>query len=225
MTVGVTFVSGTFVLSDTMVKAFDELYDGLTAGTDVVVKSEAAFDADVATTGGQVRPLDQGLVRRVQEVPGVAVAEGAVSGFALVIDRHGEPVQPGGAPTIGTSLTEDRRLAGAATFRAGRTPSGPHELALDARTARSAGYALGDTVDVVLQDGRRSLQRWSASSASATPTACWGPPSPGSTCPRLSGRSTRWGSSTRSTCWPRRAPGRRRCVTGSPRCCRTACRR
>ena len=157
VTVGVTFVSGTFVLSDTMVKAFGELYDGLTAGTDVVVKSEAAFDADVATTGGQVRPLDQGLVRRVQEVPGVAVAEGAVSGFALVIDRHGDPVQPGGAPTIGTSLTEDRRLAGAVTFRAGRTPSGPHELALDARTARTAHYALGDTVDVVLQDGRRSF--------------------------------------------------------------------
>ena len=31
VTVGVTFVSGTFVLSDTMVKAFDELYTGLTS--------------------------------------------------------------------------------------------------------------------------------------------------------------------------------------------------
>jgi putative ABC transport system permease protein len=57
VTVGVTFVSGTFVLSDTMVKAFDELYDGLTDGTDVVVKSEAAYDADITATGGQVRPL------------------------------------------------------------------------------------------------------------------------------------------------------------------------
>ena len=155
VTVGVTFVSGTFVLSDTMVKAFDELYTGLTSGTDVVVKSEAAYEADIASTGGQVRPLDQSIVAKVRQVPGVAVAEGSVFGFALVLDKHGVPIQPGGAPTIGTSVTVDRRLAGAATFREGRTPSGPREMALDARTARKAGYALGDTVDVVLQDGRR----------------------------------------------------------------------
>ena len=39
VTVGVAFVSGTFVLSDTMVRAFDELYQGLTSGTDVVVRA------------------------------------------------------------------------------------------------------------------------------------------------------------------------------------------
>src|SRR5512133_592215 len=89
VTVGVTFVSGTFVLSDTMVKAFDELYSGLTSGTDVVVKSEPAFGADVATTGGQVRPLDERMVTTVRRVPGVAVAEGSVSGFALVLDSTG----------------------------------------------------------------------------------------------------------------------------------------
>ena len=157
VTVGVTFVSGTFVLSDTMVKAFDELYTGLTAGTDVVVKSKAAYDADIATTGGQVRPLDEDIVATVGDVPGVEVAEGSVFGFALVLDKNGEPIQPGGAPTFGTSLTEDRGLAGAARFREGRTPSGSKEIALDARTAKKAGYELGDTVEVVLQDGRRAF--------------------------------------------------------------------
>jgi len=158
VTVGVTFVSGTFVLSDTMVKAFGELYSGLTSGTDVVVKSRAAYEADIATTGGQVRPLDESLVAKVREVPGVAVAEGSVFGFALVLDEDGEAIQPGGAPTIGTSLTDDHRLAGAATFREGRTPTGIHEMALDARTAKQAGYAIGDSVDVVLGDGRRSFR-------------------------------------------------------------------
>ena len=157
VTVGVTFVSGTFVLSDTMVKAFDELYVGLTSGTDVVVKSEAAYDADIATTGGQVRPLDDDIVDTVRSVPGVSVAEGSVFGFALVLDKDGDPMQPGGAPTIGTSLPEDRRLSGAATFREGRTPSGSHEMALDARTANQAGYELGDRVDVVVLDGKRTF--------------------------------------------------------------------
>ncbi|MDP3890389.1 ABC transporter permease, partial [Nocardioides sp.] len=157
VTVGVTFVSGTYVLSDTMVKAFGELYSGLTSGTDVVVRSEAAYGADAATTGGQVRPIDETVVATVGEVPGVAVAEGSVFGFALVLDEDGEPIQPGGAPTLGTSLTEDLRLAGAATFREGDPPSGPEEMALDARTVEQAGYELGDQVDVVFRDGRRTF--------------------------------------------------------------------
>ena len=39
----------------------------------------------------------------------------------------------------------------------GRAPSGPHEMALDARTVRAAGYQLGDRVGVVLRDGRRTF--------------------------------------------------------------------
>lgn len=158
VTVGVTFVSGTFVLSDTMVKAFDELYTGLTSGTDVVVKSEAAYEADIATTGGQVRPLDEDVVDAVRRVPGVEVAEGSVFGFALILDKDGDPIQPGGAPTFGTSLAQDRRLSGAAGLREGRTPSGVHEMAMDARTANKAGFEVGDVVDVVLQDGRRTFR-------------------------------------------------------------------
>src|SRR6188508_3391265 len=95
VTVGVAFVSGTYVLSDTMVKAFDELYGGLTAGTDVVVRAESPFDADIATTGGQLRPLDEGVVDTVGAVPGVAAAEGSVAGFALLLDKDGDPIQPG----------------------------------------------------------------------------------------------------------------------------------
>ncbi len=158
VTVGVTFVSGTFVLSDTMLKAFDQLYAGLSSGTDVVVKSKAAYDADIAVTGGQVRPMEEGIVATVRDVPGVAVAEGAVTGFALVLDDHGEAIQPGGAPTIGTSVNADRRLSGAATFREGRAPSGPHEMALDARTVTKGGYAIGDRVGVVLQGGPRTFR-------------------------------------------------------------------
>jgi putative ABC transport system permease protein len=155
VTVGVSFVSGTFVLSDTMSKAFDELYAGLTSGTDVVVRAETAYELD-PTTGGQPRPLDEGMVATVRALPDVAVADGVVNGFALVLDKDGKPMQPGGAPTIGGSIG-DSRLAGDFTFRQGRQPSGADELALDAQTAKKAGYELGDTVDVVHQGGRQSF--------------------------------------------------------------------
>ncbi|HET6937766.1 MAG TPA: FtsX-like permease family protein, partial [Nocardioides sp.] len=157
VTLGVSFVSGTFVLSDTMVKAFDELYTGLTSGTDVVVRSQSAYDADLTTTGGQVRPLDESIVDTVRAVPGVDVAEGSVFGFALIIDRHGDPVQPGGAPTFGTSISQDRRLSGDGKIREGHVPSGPHEVVIDARTVKKAGLRLGDPVDIVLQDGRQTF--------------------------------------------------------------------
>ena len=44
VTIGVAFISGTFVLSDTMNKAFDELYTGLSGDTDVVVRRGPAPD-------------------------------------------------------------------------------------------------------------------------------------------------------------------------------------
>ena len=157
VTVGVSFVSGTYVLSDTMVKAFDELYDGLTSGTDVVVRAESPFDADVTTTGGQLRPLDDSIVDTVRGVPGVAAAEGSVAGFALILDKDGEPIQPGGAPTFGTNIHEDREMSGAGHLREGQVPSGPHELVVDAQTANNAGFLVGDQVTVIFEDGRQTF--------------------------------------------------------------------
>lgn len=155
-TVGVSLVSGTFVLSDTMVKAFDDLYGSLTSGTDVVVKSRAAYESEVTTTNGLVRPMDDDILDDIRQVPGVDVAEGAVAGFALVVDKAGDPVQPAGAPTLGVSVTADTELAGGMNYRQGRAPTGPEQMALDAQTADRAGFRLGDEVDVVLQGGQRT---------------------------------------------------------------------
>ena len=57
---GVAFVAGTFVLSDTMNKAFDGLYDGLSKGTDVTVQAANAFDS--IENIGVTRPIDESLV-------------------------------------------------------------------------------------------------------------------------------------------------------------------
>jgi putative ABC transport system permease protein len=153
VTVGVAFVSGTFVLSDTMSKAFDQLFTGLTSGTDVVVRGQSAY-ATGAATQAQPRPFDEGLVAQMRQVPGVAAAEGGVTGFALLLDHEGVPIQPGGAPTLGSSLGDDEKLAGAVGFREGRIPTGPDEVAIDAGSAGKAGYRVGDTIDIVFESGR-----------------------------------------------------------------------
>ncbi|MEU3457607.1 FtsX-like permease family protein [Micromonospora sp. NPDC006766] len=151
VTLGVAFVSGTFVLSDTMGKAFDQLYTGLAKGTDVTVRAKAAY-TDI-NTQGQARPLDEQLVERVRQVPGVEAAGGGVTGFALILDKQGEPIQPGGAPTLGGSISTDRSLAGNFSFRQGGAPTRPDEVVIDAATAKKAGYQVGDRAKVVFEGG------------------------------------------------------------------------
>lgn len=153
--IGVAFVVGTFVLSDTTNKAFDQLYDGLTANTDIVIRSETAYTD--TSWQSEPRSMPESLVGRVAAVPGVEVAEGSVTGFALLLDKSGTPIQPGGAPTLGTSVGGNADLAGDFALRQGRMPSGSDELTIDARSATAASYAIGDTIRVVLQDGTHSF--------------------------------------------------------------------
>lgn len=148
---GVSFVAGTFILSDTMGKAFDQLYAGLSQGTDVTVRATAAFSGDPSFIG---KPIDASVLSTVRGVDGVAAAEGGLTGYALVIGKDGKPVQPGGAPTLASGYSKDRDLAGGFVLRSGTAPSSPNDVVLDAGTVKKGGYQLGDTVPVVFTSGR-----------------------------------------------------------------------
>jgi putative ABC transport system permease protein len=155
ISLGVAFVTGTFVLGDTMTATFDQLYEGLTEGTDVTVRGESAF-TDTSTLGA-TKPFDAAVLDRVEAVDGVRAADGSVTGYALILDKAGKPVQPGGAPTLGASFTRDQDLAGGFTLRSGSAPSGPREVVLDAATARKHGFAPGDPVTILFADGPREF--------------------------------------------------------------------
>ena len=160
VTVGVAFVSGTFVLSDTMAKAFDQLYAGLTSGTDVVVRAASRLRPGRRPPGRRPRPLDESLVADSRAgARGGRRRRAAVAGFALILDKHGKPIQPGGAPTLGSSVGDDRRLAGADfSYPGGPRPGGTgrgrdrRRHGAEGRVTRSA-----TRVDIVFQDGRRTF--------------------------------------------------------------------
>ena len=156
ISLGVAFVTGTFVLGDTMTATFDQLYQGLTQGTDVTVRGASAF-TDTSTLG-QTKPFDAAVLSEVQQVDGVAAAGGSVTGYALILDKTGTPVQPGGAPTLGASWSPDRHLAGGFTLRSGAAPTGPEDVVLDAATARKTGYAVGDRATILFLDGPRTFR-------------------------------------------------------------------
>jgi putative ABC transport system permease protein len=140
---GVTFVSGTLVLTDTSTRLFDEKFHAQSAGTDVTVRTAVAFDSAM---GVEVErdPVPEGLVARVADSPGVAQAAGVVSGKGLLVD-DGEPVQ-GSGPSMLLSWAE--APAGEFTLIDGAAPTRIGEVVLDSSTARTAGLAIGDEISI-----------------------------------------------------------------------------
>ncbi|MDJ0925671.1 MAG: FtsX-like permease family protein [Acidimicrobiia bacterium] len=142
--IGVAFIAGTFIFTDTIDQTFNDLFDDLFEGQDVIVQGETEFD--VGFSGPP--PMDADVLDAVLAVPGVEAAEGSVGGMAIIYDLEGEAIVPTGPPTIGGSMTEDLRLAGNVDLRDGRTPEGSSEVAIDARTAEDNNIAVGDVVKV-----------------------------------------------------------------------------
>jgi putative ABC transport system permease protein len=143
------------VLTDTMNSAFKDLFKTVTQGTDVAIRTKATFGQN---QNGDVRdPIPASVLQQVKAVDGVRAADGTVQGFAQFVGKDGKPVTTGGAPTLGVSVSADPALQGATTLRAGQLPSGPNEVAVDARTASKQGFKVGDQVKVLLQGGSRTF--------------------------------------------------------------------
>jgi putative ABC transport system permease protein len=97
---GVSFMAGTLVLTDTVTHTFNSLFATVYKGTDAVVREQSAFSG-VQNTGAQRGRVDASLLPQLEAVPGVAAGEGVVEGYARIIGSNGKalgnPVN--GAPT------------------------------------------------------------------------------------------------------------------------------
>src|ERR671918_787333 len=147
---GVAFIAGTLVLTDTITKTFDDLFTDAYADTDAMVRAEASFE-DPNGFGDLRGRLDASLVDQVADVEGVAVASGDVWGFAQVVDKDGEPVgNPGaGPPTLGANWPESELNTW--TLVDGTAPKGERDVVLDKGVADDAGYTVGDQATVLVR--------------------------------------------------------------------------
>src|SRR3712207_2859010 len=119
---GVAFLAGTLMLTDSMQRAFDELFADVNASSDVVVRADSELDL----SGSDERPtMPADVVDTVRGVDGVDAVEGTVQGYALLVGSDGKPIQPAGAPTLGLSVPQDPQLRGEITVRSGRVPEAP----------------------------------------------------------------------------------------------------
>ena len=142
---GVAMVSGTYVLTDTISKAFDNLFQGSYEGISAVVVGEQVVDFAV---GG--RPtMPEGLVEEIRSVDQVENAWGSVeSATARLIDRDGEPIVAGGAPTLAIGIDPEQDTATPLVLTDGRWPEGGDDVVIDAATAADHDFGVGDRIRI-----------------------------------------------------------------------------
>lgn len=152
---GVSFLSGTLVLTDTIKRTFDELFADVNEGTDAYVRSSDKLDSQFGT----IRPrIPAGLIPEVGGVDGVAmqdgipVVQGQLQFIAQLVDKKGEPIgDPGqGAPTFGF-IWDDFAQLSPWTLEAGEPPIANDQVAIDRGSAEKGGFEVGDTVQVLTQ--------------------------------------------------------------------------
>ena len=148
---GVAFLAGTLVLTDTMGLAFEQLFGKVSAGTDAVVRTHAPYTASEGV-GTSRAPVDEAVLTDITKVDGVRAAEGSVSGYALLTDNDGRAIlTSGGAPTMGYNMPADEGLRGDVDLLSGSAPDAPGEVAIDATSAEDNDVAIGSTIKVLFQ--------------------------------------------------------------------------
>jgi putative ABC transport system permease protein len=147
---GVAMMSGAYVLTDTIDKAFDSIFVDSYAGTDAVVTGKEpgfSFEGESA----QAPPIPEATLDRVRGIDGVEVATGSVQDFQTKLLRpDGEPVDTGGAPTFafGVETAPEYDRFNPLNLVEGRWPRGDGEVAVDEGVAGGEDFELGDRIGV-----------------------------------------------------------------------------
>ncbi|MCX5524539.1 ABC transporter permease [Streptomyces bobili] len=138
---GVAFVSGTLVFTNTISEAFQKSSAKGFGQVDVAVTAESQDDEGDRI--GKTPELTQALLEESAKVPGAGSVIGVVGGFTAIADKDGKLVG-GGFQSQGGNYWGDKDPR--YTLKEGTAPRGPGQIALDSETARRAGYQVGDTV-------------------------------------------------------------------------------
>jgi putative ABC transport system permease protein len=142
---GTAFVAGSFVFTDTLHSAFD----------DIITTSDQGIAVQVDANSERSAGVPIALAQSLTSVSGVRAVELQASAEVVVIAPDGKKVKSGGAPSQGGIWTPaEQRINTAPTFVSGSAPIGPDQVVINASAARSAHLTVGDQLKIVtLKDG------------------------------------------------------------------------
>ncbi len=147
---GVSMISGTYVLTDQIRDSFKDILETGNEGTDAILTPETEFSSSYT----QEERLPASLVDRVRQVPGVESAAGQSQAFgALIVD--GEEIRTTGAPNLvfGTSPEPFDATEPAE----GRDPVNPGEIAVSRDLADDHDIEVGDRVELETSHGAQDV--------------------------------------------------------------------
>ncbi|TDC47027.1 FtsX-like permease family protein [Actinomadura sp. KC345] len=145
---GVTFLTGTLVLGDTLAGSIDGYYANAYGKTDVSVRNSTKVSDQPWGSRGEI---DASVLGKVRQVDGVAKAEPVIEGSGQLLAKDGTTIQSRGPRTAGNWITDPKlnpyRLA------QGRAPRAPDEVVVNKMFADEGGLGVGDRT-AVLTPGR-----------------------------------------------------------------------
>ncbi|RKR92581.1 putative ABC transport system permease protein [Micromonospora pisi] len=145
---GVMFVAGSFVLTDTLGRSFDSVFSDAYATTDVNVAAKPKVALSEFEGEQIAAPLPAAALETVRKVPGVADATGVVAtDGARLIGSNGKVVTSFGPPQLGENWTGENELL---KLREGRAPTADTEIVINAGLAKAAKVKVGDRVAVLV---------------------------------------------------------------------------
>jgi putative ABC transport system permease protein len=150
---GVSMISGTYVLTDTIKASFTKVVDGSYENADAVISGKVAFknnDSNTATTPA----FPESVLAKVKRLPDVAAAAGAVLDEAKLVDRNGKVISTKGGSSLAASVDpkNDARF-NPLKLTSGKWPVGNGQIAIDQRTSEKRHFAVGDTIGVASDQG------------------------------------------------------------------------
>jgi len=140
--IGVAFMAGSYILTDTILAAFDEIFKESNEGVAVVVTSQNL----VKQESGETPTISAALLPRVQRTAGVRLAAGAVFTPGGFFDSEGDAIGSKFAPKFISSVLPPGLEA--LNYVEGHPPRGPTEASIDRAAAESADLALGEEIEL-----------------------------------------------------------------------------
>jgi putative ABC transport system permease protein len=151
---GVAFMAGTLVLTDTIKQSYDSVAGNVYKHTDAVVRSDRSVKDE---NGKDVRgTIAASALARVRNAPGVKAAEPQQLGVAVVVGHNGALLNSSKEQAIPIALAWQQTPGlNPMELVSGHAPRGPTEIVIDKASQAKGKFVVGEKVHVVSQVGSR----------------------------------------------------------------------
>ena len=149
---GVAFMAGTLVLTDTIKKSYDNVAVNVYKSTDALVRSNRHVKDDA---GKEVRGrVDASVLATVRAAKGVQAAEAQQVGIAVVVAHNGTLLDANRNRSIPVAMAwQQEPELNPMELVSGHAPRGPDEIVIDRASQRKGHFVLGEKIRVLSPAG------------------------------------------------------------------------